>query len=150
MIGSFQGEYRYLSNFWRCKVEFDGVCYPSVENAFQAAKTLDLKRRKPFESYTSFDAKKYGHQLDIREDWEDVKLDIMYQLVKDKFTNNSNLEVLLVMTKDHELVEGNTWGDVFWGVCKGKGENHLGKILMRVRDELLSTYTKISVALITE
>ena len=138
MIDSFDGSYRYLSNFWGCRVEFDGATYPSVENAYQAAKTLDLGARKPFEICSASEAKRFGKKLELREDWEDVKLDIMYQLVNYKFLNNTNLEVLLASTNNEELIEGNYWGDTFWGVCNGEGENHLGRILMRVRHELIN------------
>lgn len=141
MIDSFSGEHRYLSNFWTCSVVFEGTVYPSVENAYQAAKTLDHDIRKRFYDCSAFEAKKRGYKVELRQDWDDVKLDIMYQLVKDKFTRDKTISKLLTDTSGIELVEGNHWGDVFWGVCRGKGENHLGKILMQVRAELLSTPT---------
>jgi predicted NAD-dependent protein-ADP-ribosyltransferase YbiA (DUF1768 family) len=60
----------------------------------------------------------------------------MYQCVKDKFTRNQDLKEQLIATGNEELVEGNTWGDIYWGVSRGRGKNMLGKILMRVREEL--------------
>jgi ribA/ribD-fused uncharacterized protein len=72
----------------------------------------------------------------MRPDWEQVKILIMTSLVRDKFTRHQDLKEQLLATGDAELIEGNWWGDTFWGVCKGKGENHLGKVLMKVREEL--------------
>jgi len=68
--------------------------------------------------------------------WDGAKLGIMAQLVVQKFTNNAVLAQRLHDTGDAELIEGNTWGDTFWGICKGKGENHLGRILMEVRHSI--------------
>jgi ribA/ribD-fused uncharacterized protein len=137
-ILSFSGGYRYLSNFYTCNIICDGIAYSSVENAYQASKSLDPKVRQRFLNCSAYEAKKRGYSVKIRPDWEDVKLDIMYQLVKEKFTKNKMLGELLMATKGMELVEGNTWGDTFWGICDGIGENNLGKILMQIRDEMLS------------
>jgi len=135
-IDGFQGEHRFLSNFWPAPVVYDGQKYPSVEFAYQAAKTLDRHERlfilacdKPGQ------AKKIGKSLTLRPGWDDMKLAVMEKLVRQKFTRHENLKAMLVATGDAELVETNAWGDVFWGVCDGKGENHLGKILMKVREE---------------
>ena len=72
----------------------------------------------------------------MRSDWEDVKFDVMYDIVKAKFTQNEDLKRKLLDTEGYYLEEGNNWGDKIWGVVNGVGENHLGKILMRVRNEL--------------
>lgn len=137
MIDKFFGEYRFLSNFWPCKVEFDGEIYDSVEHAYQAAKTLNKDHRDMIRSSkTPGEAKKLGKKIHIREDWEYFKIHIMSNLVAQKFRMNEDLANMLLATGDEELVEGNTWGDTFWGTCKGTGHNHLGKILMGVRQEL--------------
>ena len=137
MISSFTGRYRFLSNFYGAPVEYEGVCYPTVEHAFQAAKTLDEGLRLVVrDSPTPGVAKRFGRGLGLRPSWEKIKLGIMADLVWLKFSEDSRLVVKLLRTKDEELVEGNWWGDDFWGVCNGKGENHLGRILMRVRDRL--------------
>lgn len=134
-IESFQGPYRFLSNFWPARVSLDGESYPSVEHAYQAAKTLDLEARASIRLAASPGfAKRMGRLLTIRPDWDDVRLGVMYQLVQQKF--DGPLGRLLLETGDRELVEGNTWGDRFWGVCLGEGSNHMGKILMSVRAEL--------------
>ena len=81
-------------------------------------------------------AKRRGKKVPLRPDWEEVKDDLMYQVCKAKFTQHPDLQEMLLATGNQELQEGNTWGDTYWGVCKGKGQNKLGKILMRIREEL--------------
>jgi ribA/ribD-fused uncharacterized protein len=135
MIPELTGEYRFLSNFWSCSVTYDGVEYPSVENAYQAAKCLDAKDRPPFLHYKSSKAKQKGRLIQMRPDWDEVKVEIMHHLVAQKFAKEP-LKSKLLATAPHEIEEGNWWGDTFWGTCNGVGENVLGKILVRVRDEL--------------
>ncbi len=113
--------------------------YPSVEHAYQAAKTLDNSSRQIIQDLSSPGAaKKLGRTFKLRDDWDKIKLDIMYELVKEKFSIalNAPLKQALLATGDAELIEGNWWRDTYWGVCDGIGSNHLGKILMRVRDEI--------------
>ncbi len=82
-------------------------------------------------------AKRLGRGVSLRPNWENIKLQVMKDIVRAKFTQNTDLRIMLVQgTGDAELIESNDWGDEFWGVCDGKGENHLGKILMEVREEL--------------
>jgi hypothetical protein len=114
--------------------EFDDE-YPSVEHAYQAQKTLDRKLRKCFLTGNAGQAKRNGQRIELRKDWYDVSLNIMENLLKQKFSDN-DLKQKLIETSDEELIEGNWWGDTFWGVCNGIGENHLGKLLMKVRGEL--------------
>jgi ribA/ribD-fused uncharacterized protein len=136
MIKKFDGEYRWLSNFWPAEVMLDGEVYPTVEHAYQAAKTLDLeKRRKIRDLERPGLAKREGKKVKVRLDWEDIKISVMYSLLQQKFLN-PELKSNLLATGDIELQEGNTWGDTFWGVCKGVGNNHLGILLMKVRKEL--------------
>ena len=136
VIDKFDGEYRFLSNFYVSGVVYDGVSYPSSENAYQAAKTLDTFERDQFVNCTAGQAKRLGQKITLREDWEDVKIQIMLSIVRSKF-KRPYLRDRLLATGDAILIEGNTWGDTFWGVCDGKGENWLGKILMVIRSELL-------------
>jgi ribA/ribD-fused uncharacterized protein len=139
-IDSFQGEYRFLSNFWPAVVEYEGITYPSIEHAYQAAKTLDRNERRRIAAIVEpGDAKRAGRALpNQRKDWEQVKLRVMEDCVRYKFTHHADLRDKLLATGDAELIEGNTWNDRFWGVCDGQGENHLGKILMKIRAELRS------------
>jgi ribA/ribD-fused uncharacterized protein len=137
-IAEFQGEYRFLSNFWPAEVEFEGHQYPSAEHAYQAAKFTDHSmRQKVAEAKTPAQAKSVAHSATTqRANWDEAKFDVMEKVVRDKFTRNAELRQKLIDTGDAELIEGNTWGDRIWGVCDGTGENHLGKILMKVRAEL--------------
>ena len=135
-IDSFTGDYHFLSNFAASKVELDGVEYKSVEHGYQAAKTLNPEgRRRIREAPTPGAAKKLGRSVYLRPDWEEIKFDVMENLLRQKF-NQPDFRRALLNTSNIELIEGNTWGDTIWGVCKGKGENHLGKILMKIRKDL--------------
>lgn len=133
-IPNFRGR-PWLSNFYPAAVSMKGHVYPSVENAYQAAKTLDETLRQPFEHYSSRDAKRHGRSLPMRSDWAEIKLPLMHALVRAKF-HHPRLGEWLLATGEATIAEGNWWGDTFWGVCNGIGENHLGKILMLVRSEL--------------
>lgn len=136
-IDSFSGPHRFLSNFSPAQVTLDGEKYDTVEHAYQAAKTLDLGLRREIQACRfAWEAKRAGKLLDLRPDWEDVKLDIMEALLREKFLKYIGRRTMLAGTKGMLLVEGNTWGDTFWGVCDGVGENHLGKLLMKIRDEI--------------
>jgi ribA/ribD-fused uncharacterized protein len=138
-IPEFQGPYRFLSNFYPATVEFEGITYPTVEHAYQSAKTLDMNERKRIAALaTPEEAKSEGRKLALRPDWETAKFDVMERCVRYKFTHNPELRQKLLETGDAILEEGNTWGDRVWGVYQGQGENRLGKILMKVRDELSS------------
>ena len=135
-ITLFRGDFAFLSNFQKCRVEFEGDIYPTVEHAFQAAKTFDKEERKKILAVASpVIAKRIGRRLKLREDWEDVKCDIMLELLKSKFSD-SELKEKLLATGDAELIEGNNHGDRFWGQVNGVGMNMLGKLLMDVRKSL--------------
>lgn len=137
MIDAFFGEYRWLSNFHVSPTPYKGVTYSSVEHGYQALKAATRDEHNWVASSPKpKDAKQRGRQIKMRSDWESVKLSIMYELVKSKFMNDEELKEKLLATGDERLVEGNTWGDTFWGVCNNSGQNHLGQILMRVRTEL--------------
>ncbi len=136
-IGRFEGEYRFLSSFSPAKIEYCGYEYPTAEHAFQAAKTLDpAVRREILALKSPGEAKRMGKTVDRRPDWEVVKLGVMLDIVWTKFHKNPHLAKKLKETGSAELMEGNTWGDTFWGVCRGEGSNHLGQILEQVRGSL--------------
>ena len=137
MIKEFRGEYRWLSNFWPCAVVLDNVSYKSVENAYQAAKCENKADQEQFENCTAGQAKRLGRKVVMRGDWERVKVGIMVRLLEEKF-GQEPLRSQLVETEDALIEEGNTWGDTFWGVCDGEGENYLGKLIMEIRTELIS------------
>lgn len=133
-ILSFQDEYRWLSNFYSASVTLDGVEYPCVENAYQAAKHPPGNRRA-FVTCTPGQAKRMGGKGG--PDWHERKVAVMNGLVAQKFKSHPELCGKLCATAGREIVEGNTWGDTFWGMCGGTGQNVLGKILMAVREDLL-------------
>ncbi len=135
-IRGFFGEYRWLSNFHLVPIGFQGIVYPSTESAYMASKTNVETQRVIFRTVTPAVAKLEGQKVILRADWEDVKLDFMYEFNRQKFYNNPDLRRALLETGEKYLEELNSWGDVYWGVCKNVGENHLGKILMRIRKEL--------------
>lgn len=136
IIDCFDGEYYFLSNFYNANVEYEGLIYKNSEAAFQAAKCMYANDRERFTEYNPGKAKREGRKVLLRLDWEEVKDQVMLDIVRAKFSQNEILKEKLLATGDAHLVEGNTWGDCYWGVCKGKGRNHLGIILMQVRKEL--------------
>lgn len=137
-IDKFRGENFFLSNFYGIEVKgIDGRIYPSAEHAFQAAKTLDETERRILQVCpTCAEVKRRGKKVKLRPDWETIKDDVMTQIVRDKFFRNDYLRARLIATGDDYLEGGNNHGDRYWGTVKGEGENHLGKILMKVRGEL--------------
>ena len=137
-IVGFEGNRRFLSNFWPVQVELEGIKFPSVEHAYQAAKTLDIEaRRQVAMAHTSAEAKKLGRMLKIRDDWTQVKEAVMRDLLIQKFAQ-APFTTRLIETGDSFLEEANTWGDTYWGVYRGEGQNRLGSILMDIRADLLA------------
>jgi len=135
-IKGFFGKNRFLSNFYPAVIEYEGVKYPIVEHAYQAAKTKDWVLRGHISRMeTPSQAKRAGATLNP-PDWHERSLQTMELLVRLKFTTHTNLKYKLIATGLADLEETNEWQDMFWGVCNGVGSNHLGKILMKVRGEL--------------
>jgi len=140
-IFSFRRGYGFLSNFYMASFIIAEKKWRSVEHYYQAHKTKKKKLRKEIRKCENFiQAKRLGKKLKLRKDWDDVKDKIMYKTVKAKFFQNSDLAKKLIDTGNAKLIEGNRWGDEYWGKCRadGKwvGKNKLGKILMQVRKEL--------------
>lgn len=135
-ICRFDGKNAFLSNFYPVSITFNGLIFPSVENAFQAAKCRNIEDMEQFAHLSPGQAKRVGRKVQIINNWDCMRIDIMTQLVTQKFTKNPELKAKLLNTGDAMLIEGNTWHDYFWGICNGHGENHLGCILMKVRDNL--------------
>jgi len=139
-IVEFSGEYEFLSNFYPATVKIAGVTFPSNEHAFQGLKSdrIDVVRQFSDPKMTPGEAKKLGQKIQLRKDWDKVKVGLMYTINREKFSNHENLKRLLLATEHTELVECNSWGDKVWGVSlsDGEGENLLGKILMTIRGEL--------------
>lgn len=142
MISEFKNEHRFLSNFWPCEINYEGINYSSVEHAYQAAKTDDIIIKKQIANLsTPGKAKRFGNNIIQIKEFPNTKITIMNKLVNMKFSNDIKLLQMLLDTKDEFIVEGNTWHDNFWGSCYcdrcgNQGRNVLGKILMLVRDNL--------------
>ena len=134
-IDKFKNEHEFLSNFYSSPITIEDITYPTVEHAFQAAKTLDPTERQKIASLTTpAKAKAAGRKVQLREGWNEIRTTIMREIIEIKFTNPT-LMTLLQNTGEATLIEGNTWNDTFWGVCRGKGQNWLGKILMETREK---------------
>ena len=138
-IEGFHGDFRFLSNFFPSAIEFGRILYPTVEHAYQAAKSDSRAERQAIAALPSAGgAKRAGSKLTLREGWNEAKVGVMTELLRLKFMSHLELRDLLLATGAALLVEANTWGDTFWGVCGGVGENHLGRLLMQVRTEVLT------------
>lgn len=142
-INSFQGDYFFLSNYAPARVRLNGLEFPTVEHAYQAAKTLEAGAREKIRAASTPGlAKKMGSKLAKRPDWPEVKVEIMRDLIRQKFEQHPELQERLLATGGAELVEGNTWHDNFWGDCHcprcaaEPGQNHLGRLLMEMRQHL--------------
>lgn len=152
MIDKFEGRYAFLSNFYPCEIYYQGITYPSIEHYYVALKCnndqmIDGKyytrgdfRELVSKIKTPGNAKKIGRSIVLRKDWDDIKLSVMENGLRQKFKYPELREQLLA-TGEQELVEGNWWHDNFYGQCtcikcKNLGENNLGKLLMKIRNEI--------------
>ena len=138
-IDKFTGRNSFLSNFALCNIRDgdDNSIYPSVEHAFQAAKTTIYSEKESIRNApTPGVAKRLGRQCTLRKDWETIKDMVMFYLLMKKFQQEP-FRSKLIATGNSKLVEGNIWGDTYWGVCRGKGQNKLGKALMKVRSIIM-------------
>lgn len=145
---SRDSEYYFLSSMYPVKpgIELeDGTLVPTAEHGYQAAKFEDSEARaQVLQAPDGITAKEVADKLKesgvpIREDWEEIKVDVMKDVVARKFAAGSRAAYLLLQTGNEELIEGNTWDDTFWGVCppgSTNGLNMLGRILMVTRAEL--------------
>jgi len=136
VVLEFQGEFRFLSNFFLCSLTWDNIVWPHSEAAYQAAKTLNRAKRIEFSHLSPFESKRRGKQLMLRDDWDKVKIEIMAEILFAKFDQNPHLKQQLLTTGDVLLIEGNSWKDTFWGhspVGSNIGSNHLGRLLMELR-----------------
>lgn len=134
-IDRFVGFYDFLSNFHPSVLQYNGLTFTTVEHAYQAMKSTDRGYRTHVSHLVSpGEAKKAGRTVQLRADWEDIKYDVMMHFVRMKFTLHYDLRTRLIQTAPRPLVEGNHWGDTYWGVCNGVGQNKLGLILQDVRN----------------
>lgn len=136
MIREFRGDNYFLSNYYKSNVTIYGNTYENAEAAFQAMCCAYPSDRIQFKHLSGSEAKRVAKKVDFRHDYEYMKDRIMYYVVKEKFKQNGYLRKKLLETGSESIEFGNTWRDKYWGVCDGYGRNELGKILMRVREEL--------------
>ena len=136
-ITAFRGRWTRLGNYSACTVFCQGHAYPSVEHAYQAQKSADPAVQKAVRDCAGpAAAKRMARLVPLREDWEHVKLQVMEDLLREKFSQEPERSILLATGRE-ALIEGNWWHDIFWGQCPvGVGKNHLGRLLMKLRDEL--------------
>lgn len=137
-IKEFRGKYFFLSNFFEDKEGFtyDGIHYTNSECAFQSAKVKDLeKRERLFKGLRPSQSKRKGRNVQLRHNWDRIRDQIMFDVLYQKFSR-PDMKKKLLATGEALLKEGNTWGDTYWGVCRGKGRNMLGKTLMQIRETL--------------
>lgn len=135
-ISSFQGENRFLSNFFRLRrpITHEGITYWYTETFFQASKTLDMKLRLSISKMSPSASKIAGRKLKLRDNWDSLKIISMIYALTQKFSDPWFKEKLIA-TRPHKLIEGNTWGDTYWGIDKRQGgHNMLGLLLMMIRD----------------
>ena len=146
MINQFQGEHRFLSNFYQsqftCKfalIQRKDYVFPSVEHFYQASKALNPEDfDKVVRCVASGQAKRMGRCIQLIPSWETYKDSVMLEGVWAKFSQNPYLQQKLLATGKEELIEGNWWNDKYWGVClkTNQGQNKLGHLLMHVRQVL--------------
>jgi ribA/ribD-fused uncharacterized protein len=143
MISRFINKHSFLSNFYTSPFLYNGKYYKTVEHAYQSYKSNDEGEREWIRNAPDArTAKIFSHKIKIRKDWESIKYKLMYELVLCKFKQNNNLKTELIKTDDEYIEEGNYWHDNIWGNCdcdgckEIEGKNWLGKILMKIRDEI--------------
>ena len=137
-ITSFMDKWYFLSNFSPAEVEYENMKFPTVEHAYQAAKTLDIPTRQKIQNLsTPNEAKVVGKTIELRPNWSKIKLRIMEDLLRQKFKEYTDNYFKLLQTFNRDLIECNTWRDTYWGVYHGVGKNHLGKLLVKIRNEKL-------------
>ena len=135
---AFLGDKYFLSNGYECPLVYEKIEYPSAEAAYNAQKSEDIEIRKQFCTMKWKQARDYGQEVKLRDGWDDMRDEIMLNVIRAKFKNNKLRERLL-MTRTEYLEEANDFGDTYWGTVDGKGLNKLGEILMQVRRELYNT-----------
>ena len=132
----FHGPYRFLSNFYLSTIHWERRSYPTAEHLFQARKTTnEVDHEWVREAPSVSGAKHRGRRVTCRPGWNDIRIDVMREVLEAKFSQHPNLAKKLLETGDQELIEGNFWGDTFWGVYLGSGQNNLGKLLMELRSK---------------
>jgi ribA/ribD-fused uncharacterized protein len=137
VIDSFKGEYDFLNNRFGCSFVWQGIRYNNVESAFHASKYTNEAERRVLSRMSAEKVVKKSMECTPSIEWEESKLDIMESILLAKYDQNPNLKNRLIETEGRILINGNNKHETYWGVdlYSWKGENHLGKILMTIRDK---------------
>ena len=136
-ITSFTGDYDFLSNSYKSPVEFNGIEYSTVDACYWAQRPKDDHSRIKFARLKPSRAKAKAINSIPRDDWDDVKVNIMNNILLKKF-GKEELKKKLLDTGNAELINNVSYNDEFYGVHYGNGENILGKLLMQIRDKIKS------------
>ncbi len=141
VIDNFQEEYRWLSNFWKVPMHYQGIDYLSNEHFYQAWKGNPQQRAR---IATCDKPKAEGKKIKLPFNWNELKNEVMLTGLRLKFSN-PEMRAKLLATGIAELIEGNYWHDNYWGNCTCAkcadipGHNTLGKMLMMLRTEIADT-----------
>lgn len=139
-ISYFFGPYRFLSNFYQHPQFTEGIWWPTNEHYYQYKKATseqDYWKERILEKLDPKWAKHIGcYKIPIPANWDQIKDDVMMAGLRSKF-KDPFLANLLMDTDPLPLIEGNHWGDTYWGMCKGRGLNRLGEMLMQIRTDLI-------------
>ena len=136
VIDSFRNEFSFLSNMYPCNIKFRDMEFSCSEALFQALKCKTTEEMKAFVGIDGKKAKALGRKVKLRDDWNNYRIRAMQIALICKFAQNPELLIKLKNTGNAMLIEGNNWNDNFWGKCNGKGLNHLGLMLMKIRAKL--------------
>lgn len=142
MIYFFRNEHAWLSNYAECKITIRGIEYQSVENAYMACKNTSPEWKELCRTSSAAQAKRESKNILLRDNWDEVKLRVMKACLDQKFAQEP-FRQLLIDTGNQNIVEGTYWKDTYWGVDLKQdpniGENHLGRIIMQIRNEITNT-----------
>lgn len=134
MVTEFKGDNFFLHTAKLCNFQYDGFYWESIDVAFDYARVIDKSNAYRFLGLNSCQSKLLANSLPNVENWDSIKLDVMYELNKCKFLQNRDLMDRLCST-DYYLANNNSYGDSYWGIHNGVGKNYLGLILMLIRKE---------------
>lgn len=149
LFNSYTPKYNFLSNFYPCNVYvvLKGIRYqfPTAEHLYQATKqaTFNAETLKPFQTGTAAAAKTLGNDVVVRDDWDNVKKNVMQWILEKKFSPQLNYKLADDLKNTHpaRLVHLSPW-DLYWGAKEYEngrifGQNNLGILIEGIREKLL-------------
>lgn len=135
----FRDNFAFLSNFYPCTINTKHGVFRSSEHLYQASKSQSPLIWETVRNHPSKGLKAFAKTIDIRNDWDIVKLPIMEKILNLKFTQHPDLKAKLQKISGI-IIEHNEWHDNYWGSCTcnrckdRKFNNYLGQLLMKIRD----------------